>query len=149
VWLIGLLITSILVFQFFGGNAALDINMHDTYINGQPLSSTTAIFFYFINIAFCVYFIRCLYYEFKVILTDAILLIVSGVLLYSLGGVLFIFFPPVIEKTSSEPVKGLFYGSCYSHVYILASQLMKIFLMLILSFTGFMIGKNWRKKIVQ
>jgi hypothetical protein len=147
IWLIGSFICSILISQFLLGNSARDINMHDTYAEGRPLNMTEVFFWYFIIFSFCIYFVRSLYHQFKTTLVNIILLTLTALLLYFLGNVLFIFSPLVIERTSSALVKGLFYGGNYSSGWALAYQLFRIFLILLFSFTAFMIGRNWEKKI--
>jgi hypothetical protein len=154
IWLTGSFIVAFLLFGFMRSDRALDINMHDTYLIGSGfvpnLSLMYFVFIYFIVIGFCLCLIRALYFSFKVILTDIILLIFAGLVLYFLSGVIYIIHPPVfesplIDKTSSAPVGGLFYGGSYSSSYLWGSRIIKIFLMFILAFTGFMIGRNWHK----
>jgi hypothetical protein len=156
VWLAGIFVVSYLLFEFVAGNSALDINMHDTYIVGgvfgPNLSWPYFFFAYFITVGFGIYLIRVTYFSFSVIHTDIILLVFTGLFLCFLGDVIFIFHPSVLEAhltDLSAPVKGLFYGGSYSNSHIWATYIIKVLLMLILSFTGFMIGKNWDKSMLK
>jgi|GEM_PF-3432416 len=146
IWLAAILVVSFLLVEFVSTGKAADINMHDTYIVGGAFGSnltlTYFIFAYFTTIGFFVYLIRVVYFECKVILTDIVLLILTCLALYFLSDILFIVHPPVIDQTSAAPIKGLFYGGSYSSSYTWGIRIVKIFLMLVLAFTGFMIGRN-------
>jgi hypothetical protein len=89
---------------------------------------------------------RVLYSEFKIILTNVVFLIFTGLVLYFLSDVILILHPPLAEppgNTSSASVKGLFYAGSYSSSHFWVIRIMKIFLTFVLAFTGFMIGRNW------
>jgi len=156
IWLGVCLIAAYLSYVFLAARAALDINMHDTYIVGgmfgPNLSLIYFVFTYFITIGFWVFLIRALYFNFSVILTDMIFLVFIGLVLYFLDYIIFVIHPPVIELPVIEntaPVKGLFYGGFYSNSYLWSVRIIKMSLVLILAFTGFMIGKRWKNGIVQ
>jgi hypothetical protein len=74
IWLAGIFVVSYLLFEFVAGNSALDINMHDTYIVNNGISASLSLscflFSYFITIGFCVFFVRVVYFEFKLILAE-------------------------------------------------------------------------------
>lgn len=151
IWLAGSFIVAILLSVFVSSGKALDINLHDTYIIGGGFGrdlSLSSGFAYFITLSFLIYFIRVLYFEFKVISANVIFLILTGLALYFLGDIIFILHPPVFDRLPpiSEPVNGLFYGNDSFRTTIWVPRLIKILLMLILAFTGFMIGKNWKVK---
>jgi hypothetical protein len=50
-----------------------------------------------------------------------------------------------INDSPGTPVTGLFYGGSFPAGYILIVDILKIALILIFSFTAFMIGRNWKK----
>jgi hypothetical protein len=152
IWLLGCLIAACLSHVFLAAGGALDINMHDTYIPGSlfgpNLSPSYFIFNYFITVGLWAYLVRALYFNFKVIPTDIILLIFAALVLYFLSDIIFIIHPPVLEPPvidNKTPVKGLFYGGSYSNTYVWSSHIIRILLIAILAFTGFMIGRNWKK----
>jgi len=150
------LTAAFLLFWLLPERRALDINMHDTYILGSAfdpnLSSTYFIFNYFIVIGLWAYLIRSLYFNFTLILTNVMLLIFTGLVSYFLSDIMIVihapmFKPPVIDNT--ESVKGLFYGGSYSNSYLWSTRIIKMLLILILVFTGFIIGRKWKRKVIQ
>ena len=148
IWLLSILIVSQILSFFFRNNTTLDINLHDTYgraSNYNPLFYDHLI--YFITFCFWVYFIRVFYLGFKIVQVAIIFLILTWIGLYFLNSILFVFNPPVFEATRlpQAHVKGLFYGGSTHHKTWL-SDFLKIFLILTLTFTSFMIGKNWKKQ---
>jgi hypothetical protein len=127
IWLAGCLIGAFVLFELVPSRNAMDINMHDTYLIGGGfgghLSSMYFVFTYFIIIGLWLYLIRALYFNFKIILTDIILLIFDGLVLYFLSDVIYIIHPPVIEppvidNKTSATVTGLFYGGSYFGSYM-------------------------------
>ena len=151
IWLAGCLIAAMLLFGFVSDNKPLDINMHDTYIPGSlfgpNLSYTYFVFNYFIIISLWAYLIRSIYFNFMANQTNVILLVFTGLVLYFLGDIIYVIHPPGLEAAvdnTSAPVKGLFYGGSYSNSYFWGMRIIKTLLILILTFTGFMIGRNWK-----
>ncbi|BAU55999.1 hypothetical protein [Mucilaginibacter gotjawali] len=150
-WLAGCLITAYLCYVLIAGGSALDINMHDTYLAGglfgPNLSSAYFVFSYFVTIGFGVYLIRTLFFNFKVILTDIILLIFTGLVLCFFNEFLFVIHPPVLNSPAIDntaPVKGLFYGGDLNS-YLWGIHIIKMLLIVLLTFTGFMLGRKWDK----
>jgi hypothetical protein len=143
-WLAACLIAAFLVAELVTANNAADINMHDTYIagSGHALSSTYFVFGYFIIIGFCLYLIRAVYSKFSIMETDIILLVFAGLASCFLYDTIFIIHLPVIDDTALAPVKGLFYGGSYSNSYIWGIRIIKIFLVFVLAFTGYMMGRH-------
>jgi len=153
IWLAGCLIAAWLSCGFLVGGSALDINLHDTYMPGSlfgpNLSSTYSVFTYFVTIGFWVYLIRTLYFNFKIILTDIILLIFTGLILCFFNDIFFTTRFPMLNAPAIDnaaPVKGLFYGGDLNS-FLWGIRIIKTLLILLLAFTGFMIGKKWKAGI--
>ncbi|MBS1504253.1 MAG: hypothetical protein JST32_19445 [Bacteroidetes bacterium] len=123
-WILGTFITARLTYGIILGNSALDINMHDTYIvaNGKPHnpSPTLFVFRWFIVLGIIAYLVRVLFAEFKIIVTDIILIVFAGLCLYFLGDIMFFLQLPGIWLVG----------------------LIKVFLIVVLTLTSLMIGKN-------
>ena len=148
------LIAAFLLSLLVSTSNANDINLHDTYsvgvvggAFGPHLTLAWFIFNYFIVSGFCIYLVRVLYFEFKVILTDVIFLVFTGLVLYFLSDILFILHPPIPKmlETTTEPSFNRYYSLTQidSFADIWLPRLIKILLMLVLAFTSFMIGRNW------
>jgi hypothetical protein len=143
IWLIGILLFSLLIFGVILGNSALDINMHDTYIseNGQisqpPFISN--IFSVFIAISFLIYLVRVCYNRFKKNAVNLALMIITG-----LG--IFYFSTNIILYLTATNVGSVWFN--YSKGLILMYYFIKVLLITVLGFTGFMTGKNFRNQSV-
>lgn len=153
VCLLGCLIAAMLLFGFVPDNKPLDINMHDTYMPGSVfdpnLSSTYFVFNYFIIIGLWAYLIRTVYFNFNEIITAILLLIFTGLSLIFLSDIIFVIHPPVFNAPlidNTAPVNGLFYGGDLNS-YPWGVRIIKMLLIFILAFTGFMVGRKWPKGI--
>ena len=152
IWLLGCLVASQISLKFLSNNTPLDINLHDTYFRGPWMNPVYPHFYTpFINflfVGFFVYFLRCLYFEFKKIRIAFILLVFTSLALFFIDSILFLAISYEMEghDVITDQVKGLFYGGVpiYHNGWI--GGCLKIFLILLLSFTSFIIGRNWRKE---
>jgi hypothetical protein len=149
IWLTGIFVFAFIAYGFISGNSGMDINLHDTYIVSdggiQHPSMSFLVFTYFITIGVCIYFVRAIYTKFEMILTAIILLIMAGLCLYFLGSVLFILRPLIsdtpIPKYSEHTATPAF-SSHISYMAIWLPRILRVFLISVLAFSGFMIGRK-------
>jgi hypothetical protein len=145
IWLTGILLLSILIYGIVVGNTAIDINMHDTYILGngqisQP-SSTTNILSVFIGISLLIYLARVSYYRFKKTPANLVLMICNGL-------ALFYFSTNIILYLTATNTGSIWFLN-YSKALILTYYFIKILLITVLGFTGFMTGRNFRNQSIE
>jgi hypothetical protein len=156
IWLAGCLIAASLLSFGFLNRSALDIELHDTYVVGggfgQHLTTVPVWFSYFMLLVFWAYLVRAVYFKFKVVLTDIILLVFAGLALYFLSDIMFVVHPPVFRapnspELNSTPFIERYYAFTKINYFcdVWVPRLIKIFLILSLAFTGFKTGRNWSK----
>ena len=139
IWLVGVLLVSLLINGIIIGNSAIDINMHDTYIleNGQlgHPSFTSNFLSILIAVSFLIYLARVSYNGFKETTVNLIL---------SAGIAIFYFSTNIVLYLTASNVGSVWFN--YSKGLILTYYFIKILLIVVLSFTGFMTGKNFRNQ---
>jgi len=133
-WLAGLLVVAFLI-SLITANRALDINMHDTYIMIDGHAYTPTINSYpaalYIVILCLVYFVRCLAERFADVLTNIVLFISTGIVLFFFGDIVMTFTALLMHFAAMFGLRHWFYY-------------LRIVLMVILVLDVFMIGRNWR-----
>ena len=157
VWLAGLLGLAFLISAWIISNNALDISAHDTYnLDGSKFSPWAPfVFTLFILGGFITYFIRAIFFRFRILRLCIILMIFTCLVLgaierseYSFNSFLSKANWEYSAPANTATVKGLFYGGD-SSVLVVGQLLLwfKAFLTLTLMFASFMIGRNWRKAV--
>lgn len=153
IWLLGILLIAQLVYWLTMSNSAIDINMHDTFIvvDGriQHSTATLIVFTWFIIVGFVIYLTRVLFFEFKIIATDIILVVFACLSLYFLSDILFVLHPashlerlPRLSEMTTSPSFNRYISP--THNYLPA--IIKTFLIVVLAFTSFMTGRNFKSR---
>lgn len=155
-WLIGLLLLAFLISAWIISNKAFDVSAHDAYNfdGGKFLPQGPLLFTFFIVAGFVVYLTRTIFFRFKILSLCMLFAVFNCLLLgtievneYSLYSFLSRAYWEYNAPLSTTTVKGLFYGGDGSVLrenhYLFC---FKVFLILTLCFTSFMIGYYFKSK---
>jgi hypothetical protein len=142
-WLIAVLVIAVLSYGIILGDTALDVGMHDMYINvnganrgESPVGAN--IFVFAISLSFLVYLVRVLFGKFRNIPTNLILIVIAGIDLFYFSSNL-IFYATTTVNSSMGIITGGTPGS------LIVYRLLKVFLILTLAATAFMTGRTWER----
>jgi hypothetical protein len=153
IYIVARLFVPLLIGNIWGGNSALDINVHDTYFVINQSAIATLIFAtpVFLMLTTVIYLIKEGFYRYKRKLPNLILIIANFLFLtvmYPLsvlinmiikaGGILY---PPLSALPKTVPPAYYGNNSIYPVMQIIPALI--IIFMLILVITAILTGKNW------